>query len=161
MPFRALLCLLFLLAPVFRGFAADLSPRPNPAVDSDEDQPPPPFSKPYEYERQAYGYDPDGIEYHENEAEDLQVIFVSSLPFTALASYGLTGLASLAFQGNFGVNGNYFIPFVMGALGGAAAVAGLSVLTNKYPPPAPDKAAEAFQPMPSLVFQADLLTAKF
>jgi hypothetical protein len=40
-------------------------------------------------------------------------------------------------------------------------VAGLSVLTNKYPPPAPDRAVEAFQPLPSLVFQADLLTAKF
>src|SRR5208282_762487 len=53
------------------------------------------FAKPYEYERQAYGYDPDGIDYHENQSEDFQVVFITSAPFTAGASFLLTSLASL------------------------------------------------------------------
>src|SRR5665213_2314068 len=55
------------------------------------------FVKPYEYERQALGYDPDGIIYRENQPEDFQVVFITSLPFAALASFGLTGLTSLAY----------------------------------------------------------------
>src|SRR5665213_2826989 len=55
------------------------------------------FVKPYEYERQALGYDPDGIIYRENQPEDFQVVFITSLPFAALASFTLTGLISLAY----------------------------------------------------------------
>src|SRR5580700_7278932 len=53
------------------------------------------FVKPYEYEREALGYDPDGIIYRENQPEDFQVVFITSLPFVTLASFGLTGLASM------------------------------------------------------------------
>lgn len=116
------------------------------------------FAKPYAYERQALGYDPEGVEYRQNQAEDFQVVFITSLPFTALASYGLTGLASLAFRNSFEVNGDYFIPFVAGALAGSTAVACVSVLTNKYPPPSASLPAS---PAGTLVFSAPLVEARF
>lgn len=93
------------------------------------------FEKPYEYERQANGYDPEGVEYKENQSEDFQVVFITSLPFTALASYGLTGLASLATRGTFDVNGDYFLPFLIGTGVWSTTIACVSVLTNPYPAP--------------------------
>jgi hypothetical protein len=93
------------------------------------------FEKPYAYERQANGYDPEGVDYKENQAEDFQVIFITSLPFTALASYGLTGLASLSTRGTFDVNGDFFLPFLIGTGLGSATIACVSVLSNPYPAP--------------------------
>jgi hypothetical protein len=93
------------------------------------------FEKPYEYERQAMGYDPEGVEYKENQPEDFQVVFITSLPFTALASYGLTGLTSLVARGTFDVNGDYFLPVIIGTGVGSTTIACVSVLTNPYPPP--------------------------
>lgn len=130
------------------------------------------FAKPYEYERQAYGYDPEGVDYHENQPEDFQVILITSAPFTALASYGLTGLASLAIRNSFDVDGDYFIPFLAGTVVGSTTIACVSVLTNKYPPPAP---SYVLQPYPDqglslgsgqqasrpLVFHVPLVSARF
>ena len=118
------------------------------------------FAKPYEYERQAQGYDPEGIEYKENQAEDFQVVFVTSLPFTALASFGITGLVSLVTQNNFGVGGSYFIPFLAGAAVGSTTIACVSVFTNKYPPPAQKSFVEANHPL-ELALQIPLLRAEF
>lgn len=101
------------------------------------------FEKPYQYERKAYGYDPEGVDYKENQPEDFQVVFITSLPFTAIASYGLTGLVSLAARGNFGVNDDYFIPFLVATGLGSTTIACVSVLSNPYPPPA------AWSPHPS------------
>ncbi|HET9869301.1 MAG TPA: hypothetical protein VFR02_02220, partial [bacterium] len=75
--------------------AQSFIPTPPPAKDSSKLG----FEKPYEYERQAYGYDPDGVQYKENQVEDFQVIFITSAPFAALASLGLTGLASTLIEG--------------------------------------------------------------
>jgi hypothetical protein len=119
------------------------------------------FAKPYEYERQAYGYDPEGVDYKENQPEDFQVIFITSLPFTTLASFGITGLVSLAAQGQFGVGGNYFLPFVVAAGLGATTVACVSVLTNKYPPPESSTYVENSSASQPLAFKIPLLTMKF
>ena len=119
------------------------------------------FAKPFEYERQAYGYDPEGVEYKENQAEDFQVIFISSLPFTALASFGITGLVSLAAQGNFAVGGNYFLPFLAGAAVGSTTIACVSVLTNKYPPPDSATYVEKGQGPQALAFKIPVVTLKF
>ena len=117
------------------------------------------FAKPYEYERKAYGYDPSGVTYHENQSEDFQVIFITSLPFTAGASFLLTGLASTALTGNFQVGGDYFLPFLGLTFLGSTTVACVSVLTNKYPPP------DAFTEEPNrprrLALEVPLITAKF
>ncbi|HTC19999.1 MAG TPA: hypothetical protein VK859_04075 [bacterium] len=119
------------------------------------------FAKPYEYERQAYGYDPEGVDYKENQPEDFQVIFITSLPFTTLASFGITGLVSLAAQGQFGVGGNYFIPFVVSATLGATTVACVSVLTNKYPPPESSTYVESPSAPQPLAFKVPILTMRF
>ena len=119
------------------------------------------FEKPYEYERKAYGYDPEGVGYHENQAEDFQVIFITSMPFTALASYGLTGLASLAFRNSFDVQGDYLIPFIAGTLAGSTAVACFSVLTNKYPPPASPTYTENTMEQQPLALKLPLVEARF
>jgi hypothetical protein len=117
--------------------------------------------KPFEYERQAYGYDPEGIEYKENQPEDFQVVFVSSVPFTALASYGITGLASLAFTGNFGVGGDYFLPFLACTFIGSTTIACVSVLTNKYPAPPPLSVSEAKPHLSNELVRVDLVSARF
>src|SRR5581483_5231322 len=119
------------------------------------------FEKPYEYERQAYGYDPEGVDYKENQPEDFQVIFISSLPFTALASFGLTGLVSLAARGNFGVGGDYFMPFLILTGTGSTAIACVSVLTNKYPPPPSESYVENTPNFKTLAFDVTLVTMKF
>jgi hypothetical protein len=117
------------------------------------------FEKPFGYERQAYGYDPEGVDYKENQPEDFQVIFITSLPFTALASYGLTGLVSLSTRGTFDVNGDYFLPFLIGTGVGSTTIACVSVLTNHYPPPA------AWDPQPlgprRLALQMPVATLRF
>ncbi len=119
------------------------------------------FAKPYEYERQAYGYDPEGVEYKENQAEDFQVIFITSLPFTTLASFGITGLVSLATRGNFGVGGDYFLPFVVAAGLGSTTIACVSVLTNKYPPPSSSTYVENLSHPQFLAFNVPIVTMKF
>ncbi|MGH7738540.1 MAG: hypothetical protein ACREL1_00190 [bacterium] len=120
--------LLFLSTPLW---AQSFIPTPPPAKDTSNLG----FAKPYEYERQAYGYDPDGVQYKENQAEDFQVIFITSAPFAALASMGLTGLASTLISGKFEISGPYFIPFLAGTVAGATTAACVSVLTNPYPAP--------------------------
>ena len=120
------------------------------------------FAKPYSYERQAYGYDPEGIEYKENQAEDFQVIFITSAPFTAGASFLLTSLASLATRNSFDVGGDYFWPFIGGAFLGATTIACVSTLTNKYPPP---PASSEYSMAPTVKsargFQVPVLSARF
>ncbi len=119
------------------------------------------FAKPYEYERQAYGYDPEGVEYNENQAEDFQVVFITSMPFTALASFCLTGVVSLAARNQFSVNGNYFWPFLGGVVGGSTTIACVSVLTNRYPPPASKYYVLESPFQPRLACQIPLVTARF
>ncbi len=119
------------------------------------------FVKPYEYEREALGYDPDGIIYRENQPEDFQVVFITAMPFSALASFGLTGLTSVLFQGQFSVGGDFFWPFVGGVVAGAAIVASVSVLSNPYPPPENNSIVELPGARQSLVFSVPLVTARF
>jgi len=134
----------------------------NPTSDDEEDsKTTTAIVKPYEYEREAYGYDPSGIDYKENQAEDFQVIFITSAPFTALASFGITGFVSMISNGNFGVGGNYFLPFLGGILVGSTTIACVSVLTNKYPPPPSPFVTQSGPSLPPLAFRMDLLSAKF
>ncbi len=119
------------------------------------------FAKPYEYERQAYGYDPEGVEYNENQTEDFQVVFITSMPFTALASFCLTGVVSLAARNNFSVNGDYFWPFLAGVVGGSTTIACVSVLTNRYPPPSSQYYVQESPNKPMLACQIPLVTARF
>jgi hypothetical protein len=119
------------------------------------------FVKPYEYEREALGYDPDGIIYRENQPEDFQVVFITSLPFVTLASFGLTGLTSMVTTGQFSVGGNFFLPFLGGVALGATAVASISVLSNPYPPPESNSIVELPGIRRSLAFSLPLMTARF
>jgi hypothetical protein len=119
------------------------------------------FAKPYEYERQAYGYDPEGVEYHENQSEDFQVIFITSAPFAAGASFLVTGMVSLATSGSFQVGGNYFLPFLGLTLAGTTTVACVSVLTNPYPPPGSTTIVDGHSGQRILAFNVPLITAKF
>jgi hypothetical protein len=120
------------------------------------------FAKPYQYERQAYGYDPDGIEYHENQSEDFQVIFITSAPFAAGASFLLTSLASLVTRNSFDVGGDYFWAFLGGTAVGATSIACISTLTNKYPPPpASSEYSQGPQLPPSVALKVPVLTAQF
>ncbi len=119
------------------------------------------FAKPYEYERQAYGYDPEGIEYKENQLEDFQVIFFSSAPFAAGASYLVTAAASLAMTGNFQVGGGYFWAFVGLAFAGTTTISCVSVLTNPYPPPGTTTYVQNPAASREVAFQMPLLTAQF
>ncbi len=159
--------MLFLgLAPSFCFAQTNLNPSSvQPMVsdqDTDEDLPEKGgFAKPYEYEREAFGYDPDGVEYKENQPEDFQVIFITALPFTTLGSFALTGVTSQIVQGKFSVGGDYFIPFLSAAGVGAVIIACVSVLTNKYPPPDSFPVVENLAPPPVLAFRIPLVTAKF
>ena len=120
------------------------------------------FAKPYEYERQAYGYDPEGIDYHENQSEDFQVVFITSAPFAAGASFLLTSLVSLATRNTFDVGGDYFWPFLGATAVGATTIACVSTLTNKYPPPsAASEYSQAPQVPHSMAFKTPLFTARF
>jgi hypothetical protein len=135
---------------------------PSTALSQDDDSSNTGFAKPYDYERQAFGYDPEGIDYKENQAEDFQVVFVSAAPFAGAASFGLTGLASQLFRNRFDVDGDYLIPFIVGTLAGAAAIAAISVLSNKYPPPpASSFFSQASTPMPPLAFRMSVINAEF
>jgi len=119
------------------------------------------FAKPYEYERQAYGYDPEGVDYHENQSEDFQVIFITSAPFAAGASFLVTGMVSLASTGSFQVGGDYFLPFLGLTLAGTTTIACVSVLTNKYPPPGTTTYVETSPAPRNLAFNVPLVTARF
>jgi hypothetical protein len=162
--------LVFLLISPLAGYADEinnLDPNP-PSKPMVADQPSEEelsdqnsFVKPYEYERQALGYDPDGIIYRENQPEDFQVVFITSLPFAALASFGLTGLTSLILEGQFSVGGNFFLPFVGGMAVGATTVACVSVLSNSYPPPDTNSIVELPNSQRSLAFSVPLMTARF
>lgn len=119
------------------------------------------FAQPYEYERKANGYDPEGVDYKENQAEDFQVVFITALPFAALFSFGVTGFVSLLSNNSFGVGGDFFLPFLGGTLAGATTVACVSVLTNKYPPPPENSIVEIRRTPGVFAFNAPLITAKF
>ena len=92
------------------------------------------FERPYVGEREALGYDPEGIEYKQNRIEDFQVILISSAPFAALLSYGTAAVVSKISRGTFKVDGAYSKGFLYGTVGGAATVATLSVIGPKYDP---------------------------
>lgn len=92
------------------------------------------FEKPYAGEREALGYDPEGIEYKQNRVEDFQVILVSSAPWAAIFSYGTTALVSKASRGTFKVDGDYSKAFLYGTVAGAAVIATVSVIGPKYNP---------------------------
>ncbi len=119
------------------------------------------FAKPYDYERQALGYDPEGIIYHENQPEDFQVVFITALPFSALASFGLVGLTSAITTGQFAVSGDFFWPFIGGMFVGATTVACVSVLSNPYPPPASNSIVELPNNSRSFAFLVPLVSAHF
>jgi len=136
--------------------------RPSFAISQAEDSSEGGFARPYVYERQAFGYDPEGVDYKENQAEDFQVVFVSSAPFAAATSFGLTGLVSQIFRNSFNVDGDYLIPFIVGTLAGATAIASISVLSNKYPPPpASSFFSQAPTSMPPLAFRMPVINAEF
>jgi hypothetical protein len=119
------------------------------------------FAKPYEYERKSYGYDPEGVVYHENQPEDFQVIFITSLPFTAAGSYVLVGLASLIARGEFAVSGDYFYPFLGLTLGGSTAISCISVLSNPYPPPPSNSVVQGESLKQALVLRVPLVSVEF
>ena len=119
------------------------------------------FAKPYEFERQAYGYDPEGFDYKENQAEDFTVIFITSAPFTAMASFGITGFVSLLSRNSFDVGGDYFLPFLGGILAGSTTIACVSVLTNPYPPPSKASYVDEKPGLGPLVWRVPLITARF
>ncbi len=148
---------LALLFAVPKLHAQSFIPTPPPVKDTADLG----FTKPYEYERQAYGYDPDGVQYKENQAEDFQVVFITSAPFAALASLGLTGLASTLIEGKFDINGVYLIPFIAGTLAGSTAVACVSVLTNPYPPPDEEPVLSSASGPRRFALALPLVTAQF
>ncbi|HEY5037786.1 MAG TPA: hypothetical protein VIJ93_01795 [bacterium] len=159
---RSLTLFLFITSMTVSSLGWAQSVTLNPTSDDEEDsKTTTAIVKPYEYEREAYGYDPSGIDYKENQAEDFQVIFITSAPFTALASFGITGFVSMISNGNFGVGGNYFLPFLGGILVGSTTIACVSVLTNKYPPPPSPFVTQSGPSLPPLAFRMDLLSAKF
>jgi hypothetical protein len=133
----------------------------NPDPDAEDENVKGGFAPPYEYERQAYGYDPEGVTYKENQAEDFQVIFITATPFTAMASFVLYGTVSLVNDGTFGIGGDLFLPFVGTALAGSTAIACISVLTNPYPPPNQTTFSENQNQPKALAFEVPLVTAKF
>jgi hypothetical protein len=158
--FTCFLALSFLVLGLKPGWA-QMTSQGVPASDEEEASGTTGIEKPYEYERQAYGYDPEGIEYKQNQPEDFQVVFISSVPFATLASYGITGLASLAFTGNFGVGGDYFLPFLAGAFIGSTTIACVSVLTNKYPAPPPLSVTESRPHLFNEMVRLNLISARF
>lgn len=115
-----------------------LSPVLSPAADDPDEgkqeDPVTGFEKPYAGEREALGYDPEGIEYKQNRIEDFQVILVSSAPFAAIFSYGTAALVSKASRGTFKVDGSYSKAFLIGTAVGAATIATVSVMGPKYDP---------------------------
>lgn len=155
-----LVLLLMAIACASKGWAEDYS-LPSSATGSGDEGVTGGFAKPYEYERQAYGYDPEGVQYKENQAEDFQVVFVTSLPFTAGASFLITSTVSLATVNNFGVGGDFFLPFLAGAFVGSTTIACISTLTNKYPPPGSYADLEPSGGSRPLAFKLPLLMAKF
>lgn len=159
---KALFLVLLLTATVGtpKGWAGDYT-SPSSVVGSDDGGVTGGFAKPYEYERQAYGYDPEGVQYKENQAEDFQVVFVTSLPFTTGASFLLTSTVSLLATNNFGVGGDFFLPFLAGAFVGSTTIACVSTLTNHYPPPNSFADVESSGESRPLAFKLPLLMAKF
>jgi len=145
--FLALLLVPPLARPVLAGDFAAPTPVPTPAEG---------FGNPYDLEKKAFGYDPRSGGRNADPAEDFQIIFITSAPFTALVSYGLTGLVSLATRDSFSVDGDYMIPFIAGTVAGSAVIASVSVLSNKYPPP-----SAALGPPGRLVLTVPLAEARF
>jgi hypothetical protein len=134
---------------------------PNASTDAGDQPVTGGFAKPYEYERQAYGYDPEGVTYKENQAEDFQVVFITALPFTAGASFLITSAISLTTTNNFGVGGDFFLPFLASTVVGATTIACISTLTNKYPPPTSSSYVEGEPLDKPLAFNMPIITAKF
>jgi hypothetical protein len=93
------------------------------------------FEKPYAAEREAFGFDPEGVEYKQNRLEDFQVILLSSAPWAALFSFSVTSLVSKIDRGTFKMDKGYSKAFLYGTVAGAAAIATLSVAGPKYNPP--------------------------
>jgi hypothetical protein len=146
----ALLALALVLSLASPALAADLS-APTPVPTPMEG-----FGNPYDLEKKAFGYDPRSGGRKADPAEDFQIIFITSAPFTALASYGITGLVSLAVRDSFSVEGDYLIPFIAGTVAGSAVIASVSVLSNKYPPP-----SVSLGPPGRLVLTVPLVQARF
>ena len=118
------------------------------------------FAPPYEYEREANGYDPEGVEYKENKVEDFQVVFITATPFTAFASFGVWATIGLFTNGTFTVGDNFWY-FVGTALAGSTTVACVSVLSNNYPPPHQTTFSDNSLQPKALAFVVPLLTAQF
>jgi hypothetical protein len=147
-PFHLLLAVL-LSAPV--GLWAEPTPTPTPD---------PGFEKPLAAEREANGYDPEGMEYRQNKLEDFQVVFVESAPFAALASYGLTVLVSYANRRTIKLDKTYFACFIGGTVLLSAGAAYYHVSGKPYPPKTPDMAFLA-SPHTSQAFQTELFRYRF
>jgi len=146
-PFRILILVLSLAMPVLAADFAAPTPVPTPAEG---------FGNPYDLEKKAFGYDPRSGGRQADPVEDFQIILITSAPFTALASYGITGLVSLAARDSFSVEGDYLIPFIAGTVAGSAVIASVSVLSNKYPPP-----SVSLGPPGRLVLTVPLAEARF
>lgn len=122
-----------LLMALFFMFAPALSLAKDEPKEGDE-APVTGYEKPYAGEREALGFDPEGIEYKQNRVEDFQVVLVSAAPWAAIFSYGTTALVSKANRGTFKVDGSYSKFFLYGTVAGAALIATVSVVGPKYQP---------------------------
>jgi hypothetical protein len=92
------------------------------------------YEKPLAAEREANGYDPEGVEYKQNRLEDFQVVFVETAPFAFLLSYGLTALASYAINGSAKMDKHNTPYLAAGTLLLAGGAAYLSVSGKPYDP---------------------------
>lgn len=123
---RILLCGALLFPALVR---AEVSATPTPTGDGTI------FEKPNAAEHEANGFDPEGVEYHQNRLEDFQVYFVETAPFAALVSYGLTVAISLATHGKGKLDKKNLPYFAGGTVLLAAGTAYYDVSSKTYIPP--------------------------
>jgi hypothetical protein len=121
-PLRILLAVLFFAPTLLR---AEPTPIATPETV---------YEKPAVAEREANGFDPEGVEYHQNRLEDFQIVFVESAPFAALLCYGLTTLISYAGRGKAKMDKKTFPFFIGGTVLLASGAAYYSVSGKAYSP---------------------------
>jgi hypothetical protein len=118
------------------------------------------FEKPLSAEREANGFDPEGMEYRQNRLEDFQIIFIETAPFAALVSYGLTALVSYSNRRTAKLDKTYFACFIGGTVLLSAGAAYYAVSGKPYPPKTPDMAL-LVPPNRLAAFQTELFRYSF
>jgi len=147
-PLRILLAVLF-FAPTLLW--AEPTATPTPATV---------YEKPAAAEREANGFDPEGVDYHQNKIEDFQIVFVETAPFAAILSYGLTSLVSYATRRTIKMDKKTF-PFFIGGTGLMAA--GAAYYSVSGPAYSPKPAQIALFPLGRTAWavQGDLVRIRF